>query len=87
MVLNKPMGFIFDDIEKYKKSCGFNVDNIEGLLKGEHIYNKLQLQQFVQDILDGKDRFKEERKKLLGQKIQMFPNGGNCKNIVNYFGL
>lgn len=87
LAVNKPIGFILDDIKGYETSCGFNVKNIRSLLKGEHIYNEEQLLSFIQHIIDGEDEFKEERQKQLEQKILLLPQGGNCKNIVDYFGV
>ena len=87
LVVNKPAGFIFDDYEKYEASNGFNMDNVKEILKGEHIYNEEQLIQFLQHVVEGKDDYQAERKSQIDHKVQMFPEGGNCKNIVEYFGL
>lgn len=87
LVVNKPVGFILDDIDKYEASCGFNVKNVKDLLKGEHIYNTEQLIQFIQHVLEGKDDYQTERCHQIKKKIQMFPCGGNCKSIVDYFGI
>lgn len=87
LVADKPIGFILDDIDSYNASCGFNVDNVKNLLKGEHIYNEQQLIQFLQNVINGKDDYRSERNKQLESKIQMFPHGGNCKNIVDHFGI
>lgn len=87
LAVDKPVGFIFDDIEKYEASCGFNENNVKELLKGEHIYNKEQLIQFLNNVLEGKDDYQVERKHHINNNILLFPKGGNCKNIVEYFGL
>ena len=87
LTVNKPVGFILDDIEKYETSCGFNMDNVKDLLKGEHIYYEKQLVEFLQHVIEGQDDYQAERKMQLEQKVQMFPWGGNCKNIVEYFGI
>jgi len=87
LVTDKPVGFILDDIEKYEASCGFNVENIKELLTGEHIYNEQQLIQFIQNVLDEKDDYRQDRHQHLQKKVQLFPHGGNCENIVNYFGI
>lgn len=87
LTVDKPVGFILDDIDKYKASCGFLVDNILDILKGEHIFNKQHLIQFIKNVIDEKDNYQVERHELLNKKIQMFPQGGNCKNIVDHFKL
>lgn len=87
LVTDKPVGFILDDIDQYEASCGFNVENIKELLSGEHIYNEQQFVRFIQNVLEGKDDYRLERHQHLKKKVQLFPNGGNCENIVNYFGI
>lgn len=87
LVTDNPVGFILDDIEQYEASCGFNVENIKELLSGEHIYNEQQLIQFIQNVLDEKDDYRQDRHQHLQKKVQLFPHGGNCENIVNYFGI
>ena len=87
LVVDKPVGFILDDIELYEKSCGFNVTDVKDLLKGEHIYNKQQLIQFIQHVLEEKDEYQHDRRLQIEKRIQMFPHGGNCKNITEYFNI
>ncbi len=87
LTVDKPVGFILDDIEKYEASCGFNMENIKDILKGEHIYNEKQLFTFLQHVLEGKDDYQAERKQQIDQRIQILPRGGNCKKLVDYFNI
>lgn len=87
LIVNKPMGFILDDYDKYASSRGFTFDNLkEDILKGEHIYTKGQFLQFIMNVMEGKDIYKEERA-VLKKKFHDIEDGMNCKTIVDYFKI
>lgn len=61
LFLNKPMGFIFDDIEEYKFSRGdYNYDPIEHS-PGYHIYKIEDLKNFCLDIKNNRDDYSQAR--------------------------
>lgn len=86
MLIDKPIGFILDDIDKYEKSCGFLIDNPKSLMKGEHIYDISQLYNFIDDIVNNNDKYRTERNNLR-EKIHIKDNASACENIVKYFNL
>lgn len=87
LLVDKPMGFILDDYDEYARSRGFTFDKLkEDILQGYHIYNKLDLLNFIKNVVNEKDDYKEERMKLK-KVFHDMENGTNCMNIVKYFNL
>ena len=60
--LNRPLGYVLDDINEYK--LGFIVDDIHKLIAGDEIYTLKDLENFIVDIVNGNDKYKEKREKL-----------------------
>lgn len=65
MLLDRPIIYTMDDYEEYKNSRGFSVEDPAQYFAGYHVYDKNQLMKAIQEIVDGKDIYKEERKKIL----------------------
>ncbi len=86
MLTDKPIGFILDDIDKYKKSCGFLIEDPKSVMKGEHIYDISQLYNFIDDIENNIDKYRTERNNLR-EKIHIADNASACENIVRYFNI
>ena len=87
MLLNKPIGFILDDLEDYKKSRGgFTYDNITEILAGEHIYNKDDFYEWLLSIKENEDKTHNKRLSLL-QYIHGKADDKSCERIASYFNL
>lgn len=65
LLLDRPIGFLIGDIDDYKRNRGFIVDDPEIYMPGEKIRSLDELYMFFNDVLSGKDKYKEERKKIL----------------------
>ena len=86
ILLDRPMVFTVDDYQEYKENRGLYPDNILDYLPGPHVVNIKELEQSLIDIKNGKDNFKEERKKVLPY-FQKYPDGNTRKRVVDYFNL
>lgn len=86
ILANKPMGFILDDYEDYKKCRGFKYKNVKSMMPGHHIYNTSDLKQFMLDIASNKDPHQTDRNRLL-PIFQEIPPGKNCETFCNFFHL
>ena len=86
LLTDKPIGYILYDIEKYEKSRGFYYDDIRPLFPGKHIYNKIDLKGFLDDVIIEKDNYKNARNLLKG-KVHYSDKGNSCELICNYFNL
>lgn len=86
LLLNKPIGFVIDDIGKYKASRGFICNDIEPLLAGYKIKYTSQLYSFIDDISEGKDITKHLRDSVIDSLIT-YKDNKNCERIANFFNL
>lgn len=82
--LNKPIGYVLDDMEDYK--LGFVVDDIHQLIAGKEIYTSDDLESFIMDIVNDKDDYKERRKQIRDY-IYKYYDTNNCKRLVEFMGL
>lgn len=81
LLLDRPIGFLIADIDDYKKNRGFIVDNPEDYMPGEKIRNLNDLYMFFEDILNGKDKYKDERKKILNY-TNKYKTGNSRERIL-----
>ncbi len=85
LLLDKPICFTLDDIESYKKGRGFIVDDPTLLMPGTHAYELDSLLSFLGQIRQGKDDYRDERKRMNDLFNQMKTNA--CSNLVKMIGL
>lgn len=84
LLVDKPMGFILDDMDMYAKSRGaFLYEDIRTVLGGHHIYTLDELQLFIQEIAEGKDSKKAYRHQVLSEMIE-YPDNQSCQRIVEF---
>ena len=82
LVMNKPIGFILDDLKEYEKSRGsFMYDPITDVLGGSHLYSINDLKKFLNEVAAGIDSTSELRRKVIKDMIK-YPDGNSCKRIV-----
>lgn len=81
---NNPIGYVLPDMESYKK--GVCVDNIDEYLAGPRIIDFKGLKQFISDIAESNDTYKEDRKKLF-DFIYEHHDGNSSKRIVEFLKL
>ena len=61
LLLDRPLGFTLDDYEAYTESRGWVFDDPLEYMPGEHMYNMQDFENFILDIKNGKDNYKEQR--------------------------
>lgn len=86
LLLDKPIGYILNDMDYYKKDRGFTSDNPLDVMAGNYIYTEDDLYEFISDVLKGKDDSKEKRH-LLIKKLHNAPEGNSCDLISKEFNL
>ena len=85
MLTDRPIGFTVDDFEEYKSNRGFSLPP-EKFMPGSKIKNYEDLLNFVQDVVDDKDPYKEERHEV-NKLINQDPTGGYCQKILDFVGI
>lgn len=87
LLVEKPMGFILNDMNDYEKSRGtFLYSDIKDVLAGTYIYTIKDFHNFIDEISQGIDSTKEKRDKLLPQMIAN-SDDHNCERICNFCGI
>jgi CDP-glycerol glycerophosphotransferase (TagB/SpsB family) len=84
MLVDKPVGYIIDDIDDYK--LGFSFKNILEYMPGNHIRNDDEMYDFFEEIANNQDLYKSERRKI-SQWANIYSDGHNCERIVEIFNL
>ncbi|MDO5813926.1 MAG: CDP-glycerol glycerophosphotransferase family protein, partial [Bacillota bacterium] len=82
--LDRPIGYTMDDAADYK--LGFLVDNPKEFMAGNIIYNFDDFNNFISEILNNEDRYKEKRR-LLFEKIWKYRDGNSCERLVKHMGI
>lgn len=86
LLLDRPIGFIVDDINSYSLNRGFIFENVLEWLPGKCIFRKEELQDFIKEIafnIDS-DKFKRQKiRNILHKNI----NGESCKRIIETLGI
>ncbi|MEN6292486.1 MAG: CDP-glycerol glycerophosphotransferase family protein [Methanobacterium sp.] len=64
LLLDKPIGFMYDDLEEYRKARGFIFEPITDYMPGMKMSNLDQLIIFINNICVGIDNYKNDRNKV-----------------------
>lgn len=86
LVLDRPMGFIVDDLESYSSKRGFIFDNILDWLPGKCIFEKQGLINFIKEIALQQDTYKQKRQQLR-RILHENTDDSNCRRIVEILGI
>ena len=86
LILDRPIGFVLEDMSKYKNSRGFVFDPLEDYLPGKSIFNFDDFVNFVKDVVSGRDDSGEKRRGLLDQ-MYSHTDGMSCSRIVKYLSI
>ncbi|HAJ97007.1 MAG TPA: hypothetical protein DCO72_04660 [Ruminococcus sp.] len=81
LLLNRPVSFVVPDLEDYQEHRGFIYENPLDFMPGHIIRTKEQFYQFIDDMAEGKDPYREQREKVrdLAHKYQ---DGNACKRVL-----
>ena len=86
ILLNKPIIYILDDYEEYKKSRGFYPSNPLRYMPGDHVYSYEQFENAVKNILLENDKYVLARKKMIPM-FHKYQDGCTSKRIAKYLGI
>lgn len=83
LLLDKPILYYPIDLEEYQEKCRGFYRPYEELTAGVKSYNEEELIQAMQDVINGVDNYKEERK-ILRDKMFKYQDGRNCERVVEW---
>lgn len=86
LLLNRPIGFVTNDINEYNVERGFIYNNYLDMLPGRKIQSEADFKSFCDDISHNKDAFSHERKSI-SKLFNDFTDANNCKRICDAVGI
>ncbi len=86
LLLDKPIGFILQDLEKYQKTRGFVFENPLDYMPGNHIYEMQQMKEFIKEISNGEDSFGVERQRVK-QQMHTAVSSNYCEKVLQFFHI
>lgn len=84
MLLDRPIAFMLEDVERYEQSRGFVFDNIREWLPGKEITSFEDLCDFVEEIDRGDDTTADRRRMLKG-RMHKYCDDRSCQRILEAF--
>ena len=85
LLLNRPIGFLHEDIESYLRGRGFLFDDYIDYMPGEKIHTLSQLLVFLSDCHRGKDDYNDQRL-LINDKTNRYVKD-NCQRLLQHFDI
>ena len=84
LLLDRPIGFVMDDFDKYENSRGFVMDKPRNYMPGQFVSNKNMLFDFLQKSTDNIDEYKSQRNEVNQQLNEPKINFSEClwKEII-----
>jgi CDP-glycerol glycerophosphotransferase len=86
MILNKPIGFVMDDLGEYASSRGFVFEDIYEWIPGPIIKEVSQLYSFVEQINNNIDDYKEIRERV-NNKTNKYSDFNNTERLFDELKL
>ena len=86
LILNKPIAFIIENLEEYRKSRGFVVPDAEKLMCGKQIKSEKELLDFFEKVFSGIDDYKAQRQEY-NELFNSFPMQSGCEKILKEIDL
>lgn len=86
LLLDRPIIFTLDDYKQYDTSRGLFPKNAIDYMKGYHVFNKEQLENSLNEIVSGVDKYKEERKEILPE-YHTYTDGNSSKRVLDLIGI
>lgn len=80
---DKPIGLVWEDLEEYRKNPGFALDIDEYGKGGVKIYTLEDFKTFLQQVAQGDDVCREDRRKLR-DTVNYAPDGNNTNRVTDY---
>ena len=86
MMLDKPIGFVVSDMERYDEERGFIFENPQELMPGNIIRNGSEFMDFAEEIMNGADKFRDKRH-MLNDKFNTYQDNRNCERVLQTVGI
>lgn len=86
LILDRPMGFLLEDVEEYEKSRGFVFDPIRDYIPGAELFDFDDLLEFIGEVARGGDPAGDKRHRLFTE-FHSFTDDRSCERLVEYLKI
>ena len=86
LLLDKPVSFVVPDLEDYQEHRGFIYENPLDFMPGHIIRTKEEFYQFISDMTEGKDPYREKRHQVR-DLVHTYQDGNACKRVLELGGV
>lgn len=86
LLLDRPIGFVIEDIENYEKNRGYTVDNPLDLMPGDKIKNFNEFVEFIDKVSKGNDDYQNERS-IINELCNTYKKPNASKRILDFLGI
>lgn len=87
MLLDRPIAYILADMEEYRQTRGFVFEDPLKYMPGEKLYDLQGIKGFLQNVSEGKDVCRGERRSLLPVMHSMPVKESYCRELAKYLKL
>lgn len=84
MLLDRPCAWVLEDREHYK--IEYVMDNPDEYMPGDKIYTLGDMKKFLDEVSEGRDTYREERRRLC-ERCNPPLTGRGCEHLVEALGL
>ena len=81
LMLDRPIGFITEDFDEYKKKRGFIFDNPEDFMPGPRLENLDQIKNFLSSVDYGIDTYRDDRHEV-NDMVNTYKDGRSAMRIA-----
>ena len=86
MLVDKPIGFVTEDIGSYRENRGFTIDNPLDFMPGEKFSDINGFKDFVRSVKRHEDRYRSQRNKI-NDLCNTYKTPDACKRILDFVGI
>lgn len=86
MLLDRPIIYTIDDYDEYKASRGFLIDDPKKFFAGHCVVDEEELILALKDIIEGNDRYREQRLNVLPE-THTYCDGNTSKRLIEFLGI
>ena len=84
LLLDRPIAFAVGDMEQYRDRRGFIFENPQNYMPGMEIKTRKDVENFILDIINHRDHYKEERKRV-NDIMNSYQDGNSSQRIAKKF--
>lgn len=86
LLLNRPIGFVVEDMHKYEMERGFLLEPPKDYMPGRFIKTYEDMLLFVESVVEGTEKYAPDRSRV-NHLINYYQDGNNSKRLLEKIGM